>query len=403
MTFINQSRIMPLAAILAVTLSVPAGTARAQDTTPIKIGLLLPYKGIWGSIASNLDKGFRVAVAEFGGKVGERPVEIITADDELTPNVAVQRFNKLVQLDKVDVISGGVSSSVAIALSDLADRAKKPLVLTNSHADEITGKLCSPYVARTSFSANAFQYGAGKHWAKKGVKTVVTMGADYSAGHSFLSAFKRGFEEGGGKVVQEIWTPFQKTKDWSAALAQASNSGAEYIYGYYPGSDAVQVVKQHADFGLRAKMPLVGDQWLYDETAWPALGDLVVGAKFFASYLPDGDSEANKKFVVAYRKMFNEYPDINSSLGYDNGKSVMLTLEKLGGKIPEDGTRFTAALREVSFDAPRGKISFSGSNSAQLEKEYFVEIVKGPDGKPKRKMLEEFPGGEDLPGCTKSF
>ncbi len=142
--------------------------ARADDQPPIKIGLILPYKGVWAAPVENIDRGFRVAVAEFNGKVAGRSVEVIRADDELTPNVAVQRFNKLVQLDKVDVLGGGVSSSVAIALSELADRNKKPIVLTNAHADEITGKLCSPYVARTSFSANGFQYGAGKLLGEKG-------------------------------------------------------------------------------------------------------------------------------------------------------------------------------------------------------------------------------------------
>jgi branched-chain amino acid transport system substrate-binding protein len=81
----------------------------------------------------------------------------------------------------------------------------------------------------------------------------------------------------------------------------------------------------------------------------------------------------------------------------------MLTLEKLGGKIPEDGTAFTKALRTISYDAPRGKMRFSAENSAQLEKEYLVEIVRGADGKPLRKLLDEFPGATDLPGCTKSF
>ncbi|MDB5653233.1 MAG: hypothetical protein JWQ94_846 [Tardiphaga sp.] len=382
---------------------VALAPVRADEQAPLKIGLILPYKGVWAAPTENIDRGFRLALAEFGNKVAGRPVEIVRADDELTPNVAVQKFNKLVQFDKVDVIGGGVSSSVAIALSELADRAKKPVVMTNAHADEITGKLCSPYVARTSFSANAFQYGAGQYWAKKGVKKIVTMTADYSAGHAFMEAFKRGFEDGGGRVIQQIWTPFQKTRDWSAAMGQAGASGAEFIYAFYSGSEAVQVVKQHADFGLRDKVPLIGDQWLFDEVGWPALGDLVIGGKFVASYLPGAKNEANQKFVASYRQMFNENPDVNAALGYDNGKTIMLTLEKLGGKMPDDPTQFMSALRTVSYDAPRGKMRFNAQNSALLEKEYLVEIVKGADGKPDRRELDEFPGAGDLPGCTKSF
>jgi branched-chain amino acid transport system substrate-binding protein len=392
-----------IAFMVCATAIGAVATVRAEEQAPLKIGLILPYKGIWAAPIENIDRGFRVALAEFGNKVAGRAVEVVRADDEMTPNVAVQKFNKLVQFDKVDVIGGGVSSSVSIVLADLADRARKPIVMTDAHADEITGKLCSPYVARTSFSANAFQYGAGKYWAQKGAKKIVTMTADYSAGHAFMDAFKRGFEDGGGQVVLQVWTPFQKTRDWSAALSQASASGAEFIYAFYSGSEAVQVVKQHADFGLREKMPLIGDQWVYDEVNWPALGDLVIGGKFVASYLPAAETDANKKFVATYRQMFNEDPDVNAALGYDNAKVILLTLEKLGGKIPEDGTAFMQALRSVNYDAPRGKMAFNATGSAKLEKEYLVEIVRGPDGKPLRKLVDEFSGAPDLPGCTKSF
>ncbi|MDB5503789.1 MAG: hypothetical protein JWR89_3691 [Tardiphaga sp.] len=377
--------------------------AAANDVSPVKIGLLLPYKGVYAPLSDSIDRGFQVALAEYGGKIAGRPVEIIRADDELTPSVGVQKFNKFVQLDKVDLVAGVVSSSVAIAVSELADRGKVPMIFANAFADEITGKFCSPYVARTSFSANGFQYNSGKYWASKGIKTAVTMGPDYSAGRAFLGAFRRGFEEGGGKVVQEIWTSFQKTRDWGAALSQASNSGAQIIYAFYGGSEAVQVVKQHADFGLREKMPLIGDQWVYDEALWPALGDLAVGAKHITVHYPDIDSDANRKFVAAYREMFKEEPDVSAALGYDNGKAILLTFDKLGGKMPEDRSRFISTMRGLNFDAPRGKIRFNAQSSALLEKVYLVEIVRGADGKLKRKFIDEFAGADDLPGCTKSF
>src|SRR5260370_8102633 len=184
------------------------------------------------------------------------------------------------------------------------------------------------------------------------------MGPDYSAGHSFLGAFKRGFEEGGGKVVQEIWTPFQKTKDWGAALTQAGNSGSQIIDALYAGSEAVQVVKQHVDFGLKDTLALIGDQWVYDEALWPALGDLVIGAKHITVHFPDLENKANKKFVKAFREKFKEDPDVNAALGYDNGKAIMLTLEKLGGEIPEDPAKIISTLTNLTSIPPRANIHF---------------------------------------------
>jgi branched-chain amino acid transport system substrate-binding protein len=387
----------------ALLAALASTSARADDSGPIKIGMLLPYKGVYAPVAEGADKGFHIALDEFGGRVAGRPVEVVRADDELTPNVGVQRFNRLIHSDKVDLVTGVISSSVAIALSELADKNKKPMVFAFAFADEITGKFCSPYVARTSFSANGFQFGSGVYWARKGVKTAVTLGPDYSAGHSFLHAFKRGFEANGGKVVQEIWTPFQKTKDWSAALTTAKSAGAEIVYSFYAGSEAVQVVKQHADFGMKSTLPLIGDQWVYDEALWPTLGDTVVGAKHITVHYPGLENEANRKFVAAYRAKFKEDPDVNAAIGYDNGKAILLALQKLGGKMPADGAEFISTLRSLEFDAPRGRIRFNKQNSALLEKVYLVEIVKGADGKLDRKYVDQFAGADDLPGCEKSF
>jgi len=388
-------------AVVAAALLAAATTSIAQ-TKPIKIGLVLPYRGVWAQLSEPMERGFQLAIDEYGPALG-RPIEIIRADDELTPSVAVQRFNKLASSDNVDIIAGVLGSNVAIALSELADRAKKPIVFSGAFADEVTGKYCSPYVARTSFSANGFQYNAGKYWASKGMKSAFILGPDYAAGHAWLGAFRRGFEQAGGKVVQEAWTPFQKTKDWGPALTQASTSGAQMIYSIYAGNEAAQVVKQHAEFGLREKLPLIGDQWVYDEGLWPALGDLVYGAKFIASYFPELENAENKKFVAAYQKKHGKLPEINAALGYDNGKAIMLALKKTEGVMPADGAQFISTMRALDFDSPRGKIRFNKHNSAQLEKVYVLELVKQPNGQPRRKLLDTFAGESDLPQCAKSF
>lgn len=396
--FIKNSARVFLSAV-AIVVALPS---YAQDGS-IKIGLMLPYKGIYAPLAEGIDRGFQVALEEYGNKIRNKSIEVIRVDDELTPSVGVQKFNKLVQSDKVDIVTGTIGSNVAIAISSLADRGQVPLVIASALADEITGKFCSPYVARTAFSANGFEYNSGRYWASKGIKTAVTMGPDYAAGRAFLGAFKRGFEDAGGKVVEEIWTPFQKTKDWGAALAQARNSGAQIIYSFYAGNEAVQVVKQHADFGLREKIPLIGDHWVYDEALWPALGDLVLGAKHITVHFPGLENPANQKFVKAFKQKFQQDPDVSASLGYDNGIAIMRTLEKLGGVMPDDRSKFISTMRDLTFDAPRGKFRFNASNNALLEKVYVVEIVKGADGKPQRKFSDEFPGADDLPQCTRTF
>jgi len=401
----SEEKIMELrniqAALLAVTLigAVATGPVSAQENKPIKIGLLLPYKGGYSEIAVLGDRGFQVALAEFGGAIGGRKIEVIRADTELTPSVGIQRFNQLVQSDNVDIVAGVIHSGVGIALSGLAETAKKPLVLMMAFSDDISGKFCNPYVARTAFSAYSMQYATGKYWAQTGKKTAVTVGPDYVAGRQFIDGFKRGFEENGGKVVEQYWSAFQKTKDFGGILANLQGSNAELTYGWYAGAEAVQFVKQYAEMGLEKKLPLYGDHWTFEDSNWAVMGSSVIGKQFTTSYTSALTTEASKKFVEAYRKMFNAVPGMAEEIGYVNGKTVMLTLQKSKGQVG-DGAEFIKTLNSVEFDAPRGKLKFS-KNSAILEKVYLVEVQKGADGKLSPKLLQTMPAVADLPGCTR--
>ncbi len=356
----NVCMLAAFVAIGAATLFLPA-TGQSQDTKPIKIGLLLSYKGVYAQEAAAADRGFQVAVEEFGSTIAGRKIEIIRADDELTPNVAVQRFNRLIQSDEVDLVAGVISSAVGIALSELAEKAKKPLLLIFSFSDDISGKFCNPYVARTSFSANALQYATGTYWAKQGLKTAATVAPDYVAGRQFIDGFKRGFEDNGGKVIAQHWSVFQQTKDWSGILAQLKGSDAQMTYAFYAGAEALQFVRQYAETGLDKVLPLYGDQWVFEESLWEALGAVVEGKTFSGFYTPGIETDANKRFIDAYTRKFKTAPGISEVLGYENGKAIMIALQKTKGVVG-DGAEFIKVLRTISFDGPRGKITFVKNN-----------------------------------------
>lgn len=391
----TTQRMFAAAAVAAFVAGV-SGPVGAAD--PIKIGLMLPYKGVYAPLAEGIDKAWKLAIEQAGGKAGGREIVVVREDTEANPAVAVQKAEKLIRSDKVDILAGAVSSGVGVALNKLATQQKKPLVLTFAVADIITGKMCSPYVARTSFSANAYEAGAGAYWAKQGMKTAVTLGPDYAAGHAMIAGFKRGFEEGGGKVVAELWSAFRKTRDWGTYLAKIAELKPDMIYSFYGGSESIQVVKQHAAFGLKKTVPLMGDQWLYDQALWGAMGDAVVDARYVTVHTPDLPGEASKKFVAAYQKKFNEEPDVNVALGYDNIQPILMAIDKLGGNV-KDGKAYIKTLASLDYESPRGRMHFNKDNNAQLEKVYLVQVVKGADGKLHRKLIDTFPGGKDLPGC----
>jgi branched-chain amino acid transport system substrate-binding protein len=402
MNKISKLSIAPLAAF-AVGL---AGAAHAQSKPDLKIALMLPYKGVYGELAKAVDNGWQIAIAEVGGAVAGRKVVLVREDTESNPTVSVQKANKVIQSDNVDLMAGVISSGVGVALGQLAGREKKPIILALSVADAITGENCNPYVARTSFSGHAFQYSAGQYWAKT-YKTAVTLGPDYAAGHSFLGnppkfpgGFRKGFEDGGGKVVDQLWSAFQKTKDWGPFLVKAKDSGAQILYSFYGGSESIQVVKQHHDFGLAKNLPLIGDQWLYDELLWDAMGDVVLGTRHVTSHVPELKNPANVAFVAAHAKKFGATPDVNAYLGYENAKATLMAVAALNGDT-KDGAKLVKTMASLDYadKMPRGKFSFNKDNNGVVHQLYMVEIAKDAAGKKYKKLVETLPGAADLPGC----
>jgi branched-chain amino acid transport system substrate-binding protein len=380
------------AAVAASALTVGAGGAQAKD---VKIGVLLGFKGVYAKLAEQIMQGYEIALDNVGRTINGNKIVILKADNENKPPVAIQKARKMVKSDGVTIIGGVISSGVGVAMAKFAKQQKVPVVVTLAVADVITGKFCNRYIFRSSFAAYALQSGIGQYWAKK-YKTAVAMGPDYAAGHAMVGGFKAGFEKAGGKVKEVMWSAYGKTQDWGPFLAKAKASGADMIFSFYAGKEAIQVVKQHAAFGL--KMPLYGGHWLYDQALWPAMGEkAVLGAIHHTTHVPALDNPANKAFVAAYNKKYGTDPDINAYLGYENAMSILLAIKAQGKNVTREGT--AKALKAVKYESPRGTFHFSKDNNAQLPNIYLVQIAKGSDGKLYRKPIATLPGGQDKPGC----
>jgi len=394
----NVASIVVGAGLLAA-ISAPAA---AQET--IKVGLLTDFTGVYAKLAKEIEDSWMLAYDERDGMVAGHKIEIIREDSENSPQVGVQKANKMIKSDGVEIFGGVLSSGVAIALAGVAEKSQVPFVAGFAVADVLTGKFCNPYVARTSFSANALQSASGAYWAESGVKTAVFMGPDYAAGQAMLAGFKSGFEGAGGKVLLEELTPFGKTRDWGPSLLKAQQTDAEMIYTFYAGAEAVQVVKQHAGFGMQDAMPLRGAMWIYDEALWDAMGDAQMGAIHVTNYTNALDTEASERFESAFLEKYDRLPVASNAMGYTNAVAIFdgleAAIEANGGKLPEDGTAIIDALTSLEMtDDPRGPVTFNDSHNALQESLYMVKIVEGEDGNPVHELIDTLPYGEDLLGC----
>src|SRR5882672_706265 len=183
----------------------PFAFAQAQK---VRVGMMLPYTGTYAQLGTAITNGFKLAVAERGGKLGGRELEYFTVDDEAEPAKAPENTNKLVQRDKVDVLVGTVHSGVQMGMVKIARESGVLHIIPNAGVAAATGELCAPNIFRTSFANAQTTYPMGKVLADRGVKNVVTLSWKYAAGEEAVQGFRDSFTKGGGKIAKELWLPF---------------------------------------------------------------------------------------------------------------------------------------------------------------------------------------------------
>ena len=131
--------------ILAVLLT-GAGAASAGE--PVKIGLLLPYAGVFAVIGADITDGLEFGLARFRARTA-RSIELFKEDTEVKPPVGLTKAKKLVYRDEVDLLVGPVGSNVANALRDFVHGAEIPLIIPNAGNNLLTGERCSKWILRT--------------------------------------------------------------------------------------------------------------------------------------------------------------------------------------------------------------------------------------------------------------
>ncbi len=360
--------LLPLLAATALSVASPA----AAD--PVKIGLMATLSGPSATLGEHIRNGFMLAVKELDGKLGGQPTEVIIADDELKPDVAVTKAKALIERDKVDIISGVVFSNVMMAIAKPAFEAETFIVSGNAGPSPLAGKGCSPYFVAASYQNDQNHEAAGKYVQDKGYKRVVLMTPNYQAGKDAMAGFKRFFK---GEVVEEIYVPLGQL-DFSAELAKISAANPDALLTFMPGGMGVNLVKQYAQAGLSTKIPFVST-FTVDETSLPAVQDAAVGLYSGAEWAPNLDNPANKAFVAAYEKEFGAVPSLYAAQSYEAAKLIDGALKVTGGKM-SDKAAFRKALLSASYTSIRGKVSFQ-PNGFPVQDFYVVKVVKRPDGK----------------------
>ena len=372
----TTTRRHPLAAALALTAMALPFAAQTQTAPKLKVGLMLPYTGTFAALGNAIENGFRLQIAETGGKVAGREVEFFKVDDESDPSKATDNVNKLVKRDAVDVLVGTVHSGVAMAMAKVAKDSGTLLIVPNAGADAVTGAMCAPNIFRSSFSNWQPGYAMGEVVAKKGHKKVVTITWKYAAGDESVKGFKEAFEKGGGAVVKELSLPFPNV-EFQALLTEIAATKPDAVYTFFAGGGAVKFVKDYAGAGLKKSIPLYGAGSLTDGTL-EAQGDAADGLFTTLHYADSLGTPRDNAFRLAYAKAYKLQPDVYAVQGYDAAQMLAIGLNAVKGDVSKKA-EIDAALQKAKIDSPRG--AFSLSKAHNPVQDIYLRQVVGKENK----------------------
>jgi branched-chain amino acid transport system substrate-binding protein len=355
---------------------------------PIRIGLLAPLSGAFSATGKDMLVGAELYLDEIGRQVAGRKIELIVEDTEGTPASALTKARKLVEQDRVHVLTGGLLASTGYALQPFVDGQRVPTTFPVIAADDLTQRKSARWIVRTGWTTSQPMHPFGD-WVARNLKyrKVVTIGMDYAFGWETMGGFQHSFEEAGGQIVQKIWTPLN-TNDFAPFLAQIKRD-ADAVLALFVGRLALQFMKQYEAAGLKGKIPLLGGGTTTDESVLPQMGDEALGAITALHYSAALNTPQNQKFARAFEARAGKSASYYSEATYTGTRWIVEGIQALGGKV-EDRDQLLAALRKVDMkDAPRGPMSVDQwGNPVQT---IYVRKVERVDGKLQNTVIATFP------------
>jgi len=360
----------------------------AQARGPIKIGFITPLSGAFAASGKDMLSGLQLYLEEIGYQAAGRKIELIVEDDEAVPATSLTKTRKLVEKDGVHIMTGGLMSSTGYALPPYIDAKEMPMTYPIMAPDDLTQRQRPKWIVRTGWNCSQANHPFGEYaYQVLKFRKVAVVALDFAFGWENAGGFQKTFEESGGKIVQKIWLPLTAT-DFSPYLSQISKD-VDGVYAVLAARSALQFVKQYQEFGLKAKIPLIGGGTTTDEHVLPSMGDEALGIITPLHYSEALDNPANKKFVKAFREKAKKAASYFSEGTYTGARWIVEAIKAVKGDV-ENRPRLLEALKKVELkDVPRG--SFRLDDYGNPVQNIYIRKVEGVGGELQNTVIYTYP------------
>ena len=358
------------AVALAVVGICGTGAASAQGDT-VKIAFVTDMSGPYSDFdgVGGLD-AIRRAVADFGGKVLGKPIEVLASDHQNRADIASNRARQWWDQDKVDLVIGGSNSSASLAISTIAAEKKKVFISAGAGADSLTEEACNAYTVRYTYSTSAQARGTAAAMVAQGGKSWFMLTADYAFGYSLEKASMDVVQANGGSVSGTTRHPLN-TSDFSSYLMKAQASKAQVLGLANGGGDLINSIKTAKEFGVSDQMRLAG--LMVFITDIHSLGlDTTAGMYLTDGWYWDLD-ERSRAFSKRFHERNKKMPTTFQAGDYSATTTYLKAVERAG---TTDSDAVMNALKSMQIDDMFTK-GYIRADGAMVHDMYLMQ-VKSP-------------------------
>src|SRR6195952_2245950 len=374
------------------------GAASAQG---VKIGILNDQSGVYADYGGKYSlEAAKMAIEDFGGEVARKKVELVTADHQNKPDLAVAIARRWYDADNVDMITELTTSSVALAVQELSKEKQKIDIVVGAASSAITGASCAPMGFHWAFDTHALAVGTGGALVGAGGDSWFFMTADYAFGYALEKDTGDLVKAKGGKVLGAVRIPLNSS-DFSSFLLQAQSSKAKIIGLANAGLDTTNSIKQAAEFGIvKGGQKLAGLLLTLAEVHGLGL-EAAQGLVLTEGYYWDRDDKS-REFANRFFKRTGWMPNMIQAGTYSATLSYLKAVKAAGSK---DTEAVAKKLKELPVDdqfAQGGKVLENGRMVHDL---YLFEVKKPSESKKPwdyYKQLAVVPGAKAFPSAKDS-
>jgi branched-chain amino acid transport system substrate-binding protein len=367
-----------LISLAVAALAAVSSGVGAADQAPVKIGFITDMSGLYADIDGQGGlEAIKMAVADFGGTVLGKKIEIVSADHQNKADIAASKTREWVDQDGVTVIFGGTNSGTALATAKVAAEKKRIYINNGAGTSALTNEQCSPYTIHYTYDTIALANGSAKGMMDKGLKTWYFLTADYAFGYALEKDATNVINASGGKVLGASKHPLNAS-DFSSYLLQAQNSKAQVLGLANAGGDTINSVKAANEFGITKTMKIAG--LLVFITDVHAIGIKNAQGLLATEAWYWDQSDQSRKFAGRFIEKMKRMPSMVQAGNYS---STMTYLNAVKAAGTDDADKVMAQMRKTKINDMFTKNGYIRKDGTMVHDMYLFEVktpseVKSP-------------------------